>query len=142
MARWAYTNTVHWALSVYTGYTLTLSNPVSSYTGATLAPLQCMHSVCPVYTLTDTGIGSGITHHSGHRIIRPGWHNKIPCEDSLSLFVSYGSLILSFLVLPEHSVILTSNQALSLQSLCSPAKPPCSLHSRTKSVSNTLFQTI
>ena len=35
-----------------------------SYTGATLAPLQCMHSVhCsvyPVYTLTDTGIGSGL----------------------------------------------------------------------------------
>ncbi len=37
--------------------------PVYSNTGATLDPLQCMHSVhrsvCPVYTLTDTGIGSG-----------------------------------------------------------------------------------
>ncbi len=36
----------------------TLSNPVYSYTGATLAPLQCTHSVCLVYTLTGTGSGT------------------------------------------------------------------------------------
>ncbi len=60
-----YTVSVHWLYTALSSVSpvYTLSNPVSSYTGATLAPLQCMHSVhcsvCPVYTLTDTGIGSG-----------------------------------------------------------------------------------
>ncbi len=44
----------------------TLSNPVYTYTGATLDPLQCVHSVhcsvCPVHTLTDTSTVSGLLH--------------------------------------------------------------------------------
>ncbi len=61
-----YTLDIH--CSVHSEYTVlepVLVYPVSSYTGATLGRLQCMHSVhcsvCPVYTLTDTGIGSGKT---------------------------------------------------------------------------------
>ncbi len=65
MAQWAYTNPVNWAPSVYW----------YSYTGATLAPLQCMHSVqcsvCPVYTLSDTVIGSGHPcSHSGDQVFK------------------------------------------------------------------------
>ena len=56
---------VHWLYTAVSSVppVYTLSNPVSSYTGATLVLLQCMYSVhCsvyPVYTLTDTDIGSG-----------------------------------------------------------------------------------
>ncbi len=62
---WTYTASVHCVHWWHTGHTLAQYTGllVYSYTGATLAPLQCMHSVhcsvCPVYTLTDTGIGSG-----------------------------------------------------------------------------------
>ena len=61
-----YTVSVHWLYTAVSSVlpVYTLSNSVSSYTGATLDPLQCMHSVhctvCPVYTLTDSGIGSGL----------------------------------------------------------------------------------
>ncbi len=66
------------SVSVYTGHTLqcTLSgcgglmaNPVYSYTGATLGPLQCIHSVhcqctSSVYTgYTELGSGTSVNHH-------------------------------------------------------------------------------
>ncbi len=54
---------VHWW---HTGHTL--SNPVYSYTGATLGPLQCMHSVhcqCTSSVYTNyTGIWSGMIHNT------------------------------------------------------------------------------
>ncbi len=78
---WTYTDSVHWVHWWDTGHTLTqytgpLVYTLYSYTEATLDPLQCMHSVhysvCPVYTLTDTGIGSG---HAPHK----------PCHFTLEL---------------------------------------------------------
>ncbi len=60
-----HTISVHWLYTAVSSVlpVYTLSNPVYSYTEATLDPLQCMHSVhysvCPVYTLTDTGTGPG-----------------------------------------------------------------------------------
>ncbi len=48
---------------LYTGHQCTLCNPVYSFTGATLGPLQCMHSVhcqCTSSVYTNyTGIWSG-----------------------------------------------------------------------------------
>ena len=53
----------------------TLCNEVYSYTGATLGPLQCMHSVhysaCPVYTLIDTDIESGNIFPSFPSVVEP-----------------------------------------------------------------------
>ncbi len=61
---WTYTNTeVASVKLVYTTLVYPIGNPVYSYTGGTLGPLQCMHSVhyqCTPSVYTNyTGIWSG-----------------------------------------------------------------------------------